>query len=336
MAWDVTGQSWTAAELVADVRRVASLPVTSTDFTDLVLLREATDVLWGFVGWAMQQAGDGRLVELLARPVSALLSSDYRLAGECELPPLAIADTVESVSWLSSDGRAETNLRRIDHAQQSLYDAPGREGSPEAYALLGSRLRLFPKPNSGGTLRLLYQRRHPMLVPDTVAYAGTAILTGPRGVSTTETIFSWNSSDTVLALTAGDRVDLLNSAVPYAPLVTNTDVTFVTGTTSFSVTYPSTWLAGRNPVSIRVVRSGTSPYVHFPLELRACVTEKTAANVMRRVGDLQNAQASEQAAMGELARFVQMASPRSKRDHVRAVNPNSLLRRAGRRGWLPR
>ena len=336
MAWDATGQSWTAAELVADVRRVASLPATSVDFTDPVVLREATDVLWSFAGWALSQAGDGRLVELLQRPVASLLASDYRQGGECELPPLAVADTVESVSWLNREGTSEARLQRIDPAEQPTYDAPSASGQPMAYALLGSRLRLYPRPDQGGTIRLVYQRRHPMLVTDTPVSVGTGSVSGPRGVSTTESTFAWSSAATALSLATGDLVDILNPHYPYRALTTQAAVTLVTPLASFSFVYPSTWAANTPPTGLRVVRAGTSPYVHYPLELRAAVTEKVAANLMRRVGDLTNAQASEQQAMQELARVMQMLSPRAKRDRPRAINPYSHLRSAGRRGWSPR
>ena len=332
MAWDITGQSWTAAELVADVRRVASLPTTSTDFTDLVILREATDVLWGFAGWAMQQAGDGRLVELLQRPVTGLLTSDYRAGSECELPPLAIADTVESVVWLNSQGTAETRLARIDHAQQATYDDPGRQGQPEAYALLGGRIRLYPRPDQGGTVRILYQRRHPVLVPDSPATIGTVSSVAASG--TTATVLFWSTAQAPFG--NGDVVDLLNNQAPYRVALSGAAVASITGTTAVTVTAPLSLLSNLVVSGTRVVRTGTSPYVHYPLELRPAVTEQTAANLMRRVGDLQNAQASAQTAREELARVLQILSPRSKRDRVRAINPYSLMRTGMRRGWIPR
>ena len=335
MAWDVTGQSWTAAELVSDVRRVASLPQSSTDFPDSVVLREATDVLWSFAGWAMQQAGDGRLVELLQRPVTGLLASDYRTGSEVELPPLAVADTVEGVSWLNAEGSSEVRLQRIDHHAQSTYDNPTSTGQPIAYALLGNRLRLYPKPDQGGTIRLTYQRRHPVLVPDQLAYAAT-LLNVATTVAGTITRFQYMGDQPLAGLQPLDNVDLLSNQAPYRPLVTGVPVWAANGTTNVDLNVPLSMLSGLNLYGVRLVRTGHSPYVHYPLELRAAVAEKTAANIMRRFGDLTNAQASEQTAQQELARVMQMLSPRAKRDRVRAVNPYSHLRLGMRRGWLPR
>ncbi len=332
MAWDASGQSWTAAELVSDVRRVASLPTTSTDFTDLVILREACDVLWSFAGWAMQQAGDGRLVELLQRPVTALLTSDYRASSECELPPLAVADTVESVVFLAADGRTETRLVRVDHAGQSAFDTPVSEGVPRGYALVGSRLRLYPRPSQGGTIRLTYQRRHPVLVPDLATALGTVQSVLGTGATTTQVTWLTPMSGFVV----GDVVDVLNNQHPYRPLIVGATVGVPVMPTSLVLNVAASTFGTLSMAGARVVKTGTSPYVHYPLELRAAVTEKTAANLMRRVGDLTNAQASDQTAQQELARVMQMLSPRVKRDHVRAINPSSHLRAAGRRGWTPR
>lgn len=338
MAWDQNAASWTATELLADVRRVAQLPATSTDFTDAVLYREATDVLWSFAGWAMQQAGEGRLSALFNRPVSALLSSDYRASGECELPPLAIADTVESVAWLNANGTNETRLQRIDHAVQSDYDRPDASGSPRAYALIGARLRLYPKPDQGGTIRVVYQRRHPHLIADTTTNVGTVtgIQTQPNQPTQTNLIVTTPA----MSVQPNDLVDLISRDSPYRPVFTSVRLQIApyvnAGFTVVTVELPNSAIGSLNIQNTRLVRSGQTPFVHYPLELRAAITEKIAANLMRRYGDLSNAQASEQAALQELGRVVTMLSPRVKRDRPKAVNPYSHLRSGLRAGWRPR
>lgn len=332
MTFDANAQSWTAAELLTDVRRKASLPVTSTDFTDSVLMREASDVLWSFAGWALQQAGEGRLVEMLSRPITAALSSAYRAAGEFDLPPLAIADTLEAVAWLNATGNAETRLQRIDPSVQSDFDSPTSFGSPTAYALLGGRIRLYPQPTTGGTLRVTYQRRHPALIADaptdvlTVVSVAAEAVTGNTVITTT--------TPPLAPFAVGQTVDILSEQYPYRVVTASATVTTMSLST-LTVAVPYTQLSGVALANTRIVRAGASPYVHLPLELRPAVTEKVAANVMRIVGDMTGASASETIAGQELGRVLGMLSSRSKRDRPRAVNPYSHLRGGMRGGWRP-
>lgn len=319
--------TWTSAQVLTDVRRKASLPVTSTDWTDAVVLREATDVLWSFAGWALAQAGEGRLLSSLDRPVTIALSGAYG-KREYLIPPLAVAGNVEMVTWTNNEGRAQFQLARIDPGEEAIWTEPLGEGSPGSYALLGDRIRLYPIPNSGGTLRITYQRRHPELVTDAVANAAT--VTTATSASTTTSTITVGANLTGIAI--GDVVDIIRSSHPYAPIVASAEVTAVPNATSITVDVPIAMFTGETLAGARVVRAGQSPYVHLPLEMRAALTEKVTANILRTLGDIAGMQAAEQAASTELTRVMQMLSPRSKRDKPKAVNPYSHLRMRMSRG----
>lgn len=328
---DQNAQGWTAASLLADVRRKASLPVTSTDFTDAVLLREASDVLWNFAGWALSQGGEARLLRTLERTVTSTLdamSSPYRAASEFALPPLAVADSIENVSWRDAAGQRDCRLARIEMAEESDYDTPTNTGDPQAYALLDGRIRIYPQPTTGGKLRLSYQRRHPELILD----GSPDVLTVVSSSYTVQTEVSFVVDDAA-PYSPGDGVDLISPNYPYRYVVTDATVNGVTGagSTTVRVVMSPTWLQGF-PTALRMVRAGTSPYVQMPLEMRAAVNEKIAANAMRIIGDMQGMQASELAAKEELSRVMQMLSPRTKRDKPKAVNPHSHLRMGVVRG----
>lgn len=315
--YDAHGQSWSATELLSDVRRKAQLPASSVDLTDAVLMREATDVLWSFAGWAMQQGGDGRLLDLLERPVTSALSSTYRTAGEFDLPPLAIADTVESVAWESDDGTSTIGLQRVDASLQHEFDKPGSTGNPRAYALVGSRIRLYPQPTTGGVVRLAYQRRHPALIADTSVNVGTIATAAATSSTLTLTVAGLSGS--------ADVVDVIGAYPPYRTPYVGLGVRSLVGPT-LTLDAPSVYDANVALLGYRVARAGTSPYVHFPLELRAAVTCKVAANALRIVGDAQGAQLLDAQALEEIGRVIAMLSPRSKRDRPRVVNPYSHLR----------
>jgi hypothetical protein len=330
MATDRNALSWTSAQVLSDVRRKASLPVTSTDWTDAVILREATDVLWSFAAWALAQGGEGRLLSSLERPITANLSGVFTQGSEVMLPPLAIASTLEAVTWTDAPGLNETRLARIDAADEATYATPGYEGSPACYALIGERIRLYPRPTTGGTLRLTYQRRHPELVTDVVANVGT-LLSIAQASPTTTTL---TESAGLTGLAIGDTVDVLRGQYPYAPIVASAEVTALPNATTITIDQPLAYLSGHDTAGARIVRAGHSPYVSLPLELRTCVAEKTVANILRTLGDMQGMQAAEQSATMELARVMQMLSPRVKRDKPKAINPSSLMRIGSRRwGW---
>lgn len=325
MAYDVNASTWTAAELLDDVRRRAVLPSTAIDWTDSALYREAADVLWSFAGWAIQQAGDGRLSETFNRSVSAALGSSYRSASEFELPPQAVADTIESVAWVNADGTAERRLRLIDAAAQSDYDQLDSYGDPSEYALLGGRIRVYPEPTTGGVVRFQYQRRHPALVADTTSNVATVTAVADGGGG-----FAAFTLAATTPFAVGDTVDILSSQSPYRALYTSLTVGLSAAQT-VTLYVPYVFLSTLNMVGVRLVKSGTSPYVHFPLELRPAVTEKIAATVLRTIGDLQAAGACEVMAKDELMRVMGMLSPRAKRDRPKAINHSSLMRRSLRR-----
>lgn len=327
MATDRNALTWTSAQVLTDVRRKASLPTTSTDWPDAVVLREATDVLRAFTGWALAQAGEGRLLSSLDRPVTSALSGAYG-GREFMIPPLAVAGTIEGVTWTDASGQTQSRLARLDNAQEADYSTPGGTGSPGAYTLVGDRIRVYPLPNSGGTLRVTYQRMHPELVADTVANVATVASVAAGSTTTSVLTLSAGFSPNVVV---GDTLDILRGQYPYAPILANAEVTVVGGALSLTIDQPLALVSGHELAGARVVRAGQSPYVAMPLEMRNCFSEKVAANILRTMGDLQGSQVAEQAATLELARVMQMLSPRAKRDKPKAVNPSSLMRMSMRR-----
>lgn len=326
MTYDQNALRWTSADVLSDVRRKASLPATSTDFTDLVLLREATDVLWSFAGWALSQAGEGRSLQYVNRStVTGLLlytAGSSRL-GEVALPALAIADAISNVSWFDSTGQNQSRLTQVDPASEESYGSIA-SGNPTSYALYEGRLKLFPLPTTGGTIRVTYQRRHGELVTDVPANALT--ITAFDATTWTATFASTPSP---LGVVGNDEVDIYAASSPHRLLYGGLTVLSTTSTTmalNGLGSLGTTPTQGLPMVGARICRAGQTPYVSMPLELRASVTEKITANALRIIGDLQGMQAAELAAKEELSRAMQMLSPRSKRDRPKAVNPHSHLR----------
>lgn len=340
MPSEVSALKWTAADVLLEARRKAALPKTSTEYTDEVVLREATDVLWSFGTWAMSQAGEGRLVEHLDRLPTELLASASRNMSEVALPSLALGDAIDAVTYVDSTGTQHVRLIRIDLAQESDYAPLGAEGRPVSYALLAGRIRLYPRPIEGGTVRVQYQRRHGDLivdkpgidtaVPPILPIIRSATLVSHSGTSTSTTL---TVSVAITDLSAGDRIDLIAPSVPHGVLVSGLELTSVVDTVLTTST-PYSLLTNLDAFGQALVcRTGHSPVVSLPLEMRGAYSEKVAAHLMRQLGDLQGAQASEQAALMEMSRVMQLLSPRVKRDKPKVVSPYSHLRQRMGRRW---
>lgn len=294
------------------------------DYTDAVLLREASDVIWSFAGWAMQVSGNGRLSETFSRSVSAALSSAYRASSEFELPPQCVADTIEGVVWVESTGTRENRLQRIEQHEQSLYDTPDASGTPHAYALLSGRIRIYPQPTEGGIIRFQYQMRHPALISDSTSTSGTISSIADAGSGYT----TFNLS-AATPFAVGDYVDICSNQYPYRHLFTSL-YCGTSGASAVQLYVPYSYLSGLSLSGVRLFKSGQSPYVHLPLEFRGALTAKIASNVLKDVGDLAGMQANEMHAKDELSRVLGMLSPRTKRDRPRVINPFSHMR-GGRR-----
>lgn len=324
MSVDRNRVSWTSDELLTEVRRKASIPSGSLKWTDAVLLREASDVLRSFAGWAMTKAGDGRQLYQLER--TSMITTAYGESREILLPPHAVADTIDGVFWLDNAGN-EVRLSPIDLNSQPVFDSPSATGNPSGYAVMNGTIRIYPEPSSANTFRINYARRHPEL-----------ILTSDASATVVQSVTGDDSSTTFTLgddpYTTGEALDLINSYSPYRVYLADMVITAKPGLFQMKVGVPYSQVSGFAPTGSVLVPSGTSPYVHLPQELRACVTFKVAAHVMSMIGDDIGAQSAESTAASELQRAIDLMNPRVKSQRQKIVNQYSLMR-AGRygRGW---
>lgn len=329
---DNNAGTWLASELLSDVRQKARIPAGTLDYTDAILLEEATRAIWSFAGWAMAKSRDGRLLSMLDKGSSSFWNTTYAQNRECDLPWDAVGDTIDSVVWVDSGGN-ESRLEIIDEASQPLYDSPTSQTVyPWGYTLVGGRLRLYPKPQVAGRVRIVYQRRLPRLVLPTGIHQNITAST------ITATNFTVTHSGTP-ALAQGDRFDVIQSAYPYRYQVENAAVLSV-GPPITSSTYNQNtlWIGTTSANSFAnqtLVLSGSSPYVHLPLEFKQALTQKIAAQVLGDIGDMTGSQALEQRAETELVRVLEAMNPRAQSNKVKVVNPFSLMRtrRWGRWGF---
>lgn len=328
MSIDRNAASWTTTQLLADVRAKARLPLNHTDYTDARLLREASEVVWSFAGWAQSLSKDGRLSFSFDRSVLDAIGSPYRAASEFFLPPHAIGDTIQNVLWVSQDGAMSAPLAPISIGGEHEYDSPDSAGVPSAFALLDGRIRVYPQPAEPGLIRYNYQRRHGELIPDnsTIAPVVMSASAGDGGY----TMFAVNSS-IGLTFAVGEYVDLVNDQYPYRVIYSDLYVGQVTpGQVSLFV--PSAYIETLPVQGMRLVRSGQAPYVSLPLELRLCLTLKTCAHVLLGAGDDKLGGNYNALAENEMSRQLGVMNPRVQQSREKLINRHSLLRRP-RRGW---
>ena len=334
---DNNAGSWLASELLTDVRQKARIPAGTVDYTDSILLEEATRAIWSFAGWAMSKSGDGRLLSLLTRASSQFLNGPYGTQREFDLPWDAVGDTFDSVTWVNGGSLTlgtsgtETRLELIPVSEQPLYDtATSQSDTPWGYAIVGGRLRVYGQPSVAGTVRITYQRRLPKLIAS-ASVDQNVTASAVSGTNGTEFTLVAGVGAT---LTTNDRIDVIQSAYPYRYILQNAGITTANPTQVITnnITQPQVTQTPNYYLGYTLVKSGSSPYVHLPLEFKAALTHKIAASVLSEIGDMDGAQARESSAEFELGRVFDMLNPRSQSNRVKVVNPFSLMRR-GLRGW---
>lgn len=328
MPLDRNASSWTSAQLLSHVRTKAQIPPGAIDYSDAVLLREASAVIWSLAGWALQLAGDGRLSFSFDRSAVASLSSPFRAANEFLLPPHAVGDTIENVVWVDADGLTERPLHLLDIPEQE-YAPDSSTNGPTHYAFSSGRVRLYPPTTpEQGALRFNYQRRHGALVADTAANAPTILFSANAGDG-----YSILTLASTSPFTVGDYVDIVSDQYPYRVIFGDVYVGANSGS-STTVYVPNAYLPTTSELSgMRVLKSGQSPFVSLPLEMQLCVHEKVAANILRLLGDMSQASACEAIAKDELTRVLQIFTPRAKSDRRKIVNANGVMRRGNRNRW---
>jgi hypothetical protein len=320
VAFDINAGSWTTAQLLASIRRSANLPDTASDWTDAVLLEEASQVIQWFATWALTTVGDGRLVGMFSRNVSAALGDAYGASRFFLLPPHAVGDTINSAVWVTATGR-EKPLVRVDPHDQHNWDTPDSSGEASAYVLLADGIRILPQPTQGGLLRFNYQRRHPDLIADTASDVSTISSVADLGDGFTR--FNTSAGPTY---TPGSYVDLISNQFPYRCIHTMLYVDASTGAT-VDVFLPYSYVSSLSLAGCRLVMAGRSPYVHLPLEMKTAIQDKTAASVMRKIGDLTGAASAESSATSSMQLVMNILDPRTRDQRRKVMAPNSVMRR---------
>lgn len=321
MSTDSNAATWSASDLCSEVWRACHMPEGGTvDYPAAVILRDASDVIWNFAGHALAQAREGRLATSLLRAVTA--GSIVTSGQDYELPPMAVGDAIETVTWVDASGN-RTLLQPVPVGLETTFSSPTSTGTPAYFAMLGDVLRVYPRPAASGSLEIGYQRRHGQLVlaAETATVSSEVTASGFARVTL---------SATPAAFVQNAWIDFIGSNYPYRTKLHGAVITTVHGSNQFTLSTTHAAFVAAQLTGDTAVAYGKTPFVQLPMELRSAVTKMIAAKILGDVGDAPMAAQREAAAERDMQRARQVLSPRSKKQ--KAFNPNSLGRSMARRG----
>lgn len=329
MTTDFNAATWTASDLLTEVYRAARLPDGGTvDYTPTVVLREATDAIWNYAGLAVANARDGRLATSILRTVST--SSVTTSGQDYELPPMAVGDTIDSVTWINASGLLELPLQVVPLGLETTFSTPSSTGAPAHFALLEGVLRIYPRPSETGSLRIVYQRRHGQLVVGSDTSAVSAVTNNAGFARVTLT-------STPATFVANAWLDFMSATYPYRTKIHGASITTAHGSNQFTLSTAYTAFLAASLVGDTAVIYGKTPYVSLPMEVRLPLTEKIAAKVLADIGDMSLSAQREASAERGMARAQQVLNPRAKAAQQKMYNPRSLMRSSMRtrgRFWV--
>lgn len=322
---DFNATTWSAAELLASVYRQARLPSDGdADHTPEVVLGMATEAIHNWAGTIVGQARDGRCLATLDRSSADARDAD---GNEFELPPMALGDTIDSVSWVDSRS-CEYPLEFIPQAIEHLF-AGTESGAPTSYTLRDGTVRTYPSPDATGTLRIKYMRRHGALVLG----SDTTIVTSVASASATDTNITVPAIPA--SVVAGAWVDVIGKYYPYRIKMHGLRVVSAGGGV-VRVSTPLADFTAASPADDTLTIYGKTPVISLPLELKEPLTLLISAKLCEEIGDQQLAQQYAQRAQGGGANALNIFTPRVKVDRQKLVSPYSIARGGGgrRRPWV--
>jgi len=316
--------AWTTTQLLAHIRRVASVPTASTvnGYTDADLLVHADSVLQGRIAPLVANARDEHAVHTLDVAVAAGQVS-------VRLPQRVASGRLRDVTQLAADGTSYLSVPRLEpeDAAQFRLSIPTAPRNIAVVVQAGF-LRIVPAPTTALTLRLSYVRSPPMLADEATCTAVSALTAGTPNITATHigTLAAGNY-DFVLA----SNGDSLGDAVP--------TVTPVVGSTTFLAANMGPMFANISAECARYVAeglylspAGTTCVVPLPDTLSSLLAYRAAVSLMTAIGDEEGVAKAERIADRMEEQLVPLISERIEGE-PQVVRPTFQNRGGGRWGW---
>lgn len=262
--------AWLTSDLLADVRRRAMLPTTSTlGLADSDLLAHADNEMASRMVPLVTSVNEEFYVQTLDVPLVAGQSA-YRL------PNRSAGGKLRDVTYLL--GSSVLNLARIEPEQLTQF-VVSASGTPSAFYMEAGTVNLVPAPAGGGTLRMKYFVR-PGRFTNTATDYGivTAVTTNTLAAGTG--VFAGTFSGSLTA--GGLTFDVIAYRPPFEYLAI--------GASGFTFSAPNIALLGTSAtastVSLNIAvgdyitHPDVSPIIQLPVELHSLLVQRVVCAVM--------------------------------------------------------
>ena len=310
--------AWTTTQLLAEIRRVASVPSasTATGYADADLLVHADAALQGIVAPLVANARDEHAVHTADVVVAAGQAT-------VRLPPQVASGRLRDVTVLSSDGQTYINVPRFEPEDIAGLRS-GNLASPMSIAVVvqGGFLRVFPQPTASMTFRITYVRSPPPLALVSTATLVTGLTIGAVQLTASHagTLAAGNWDFVLLSNgdSLGDRV---------ATVATNV------GSTTFLNSQLSPMFAQVQAEATRyavegvyLCPTGTTCVVPVPDMVSGLLAYHAAINLQQAIGDLEASQRTERIAQRMTEQLLPLLSERIEGE------PQTVVPQLHRRG----
>jgi len=316
--------AWTTTQLLAHIRRVASLPTSSTmaGYTDADLLTHADAALQGRVAPLVANARDEHAISTADVAVAAGQTT-------VRLPPRVASGRLRDVTMLSSDGTSYVSVPRLEPEDVAI-GGMSVPTSPQSIAVVvqAGFLRILPVSTQALTLRISYVR-----APSTLALVATC--TAVTGLTVASVQLTATHAGTLAAgnwdfvlVSNGDTLgDSVATIVP------------ALGSTTFLNTQLSPMFSQVQAEATRYVAegvflcpAGTTCIVPLPDAVSPLLAYRAAISMMQAIGDDEGAGRSERIADRMVQQLVPLRAERIEGE-PQVVRPTFQNRGRGRWGY---
>lgn len=259
---------YTHVALLASVRRLAAMPTaTATGSASADLLAHANEILQSEVVPFIQELREDYFFQQKSQTVAAGTAA-YRI------PSRASGGKLRDVQMKNAAGEYRS-LTRIQYDDLEQYEA-GTNGTPESFYMRGNYVVLVPTPSgTGETLEIPYLIRPNELV--STAYGTiTAIDTGTRVITYSET--------GTFAPTTSSTVDLIAASSGFESLTIDV-VPTAADTTANTITVSAANLPADLAVGDYICTAQQSPVPQVPAEFHPLLYTKTARRMAETLGN---------------------------------------------------
>lgn len=200
-------------------------------------------------------------------------------------------------------GSVVSNFFRVDAQDNSVHPLvewdeedlqerdPTKRGTPQAFIIEGSQIRLYPVPDRADTLRqVLLRRPNRLVAPGAAGVVTGAIINVSNQVSITIGV-----NYSTLNITTSTPLDISRGTPPWRPVVDDvTPITVLANTALFAAGAIPLLASGQPDVTVGdyIGMAGESPFIQLPVEFFALLAQTVAVEVLSPSRDSQALQAA--------------------------------------------